>query len=188
VTTTGRDGGEPGTADTVLSADVASALRDIPDFPRAGVVFKDISPLLLDAGLRGRVVRDVVDRHRGTVDLVAGIEARGFVLGAVVAHELAVGFVPLRKEGKLPGDTHAASYDLEYGSATIEMHRDAVSPGQRVLVVDDVLATGGTAAAACGLVEAAGGVVAAVEVILELGFLAGRRQLTDYAVHALVSS
>jgi adenine phosphoribosyltransferase len=185
---TGPDGGVPATADTVLAADVAAALRDIPDFPKPGVVFKDISPLLLDPQLRARVVADMVGRHRGRVDLVAGIEARGFVLGAVVAHDLGLGFVPLRKEGKLPGATHAIAYDLEYGSATIEMHQDAVSPGQRVLVVDDVLATGGTAGAACGLVEAAGGVVAGVEVILELGFLGGRQRLADYPLHTLVEA
>lgn len=184
----GPDQGTPTVPDTALAADVAAALRDIPDFPKPGVVFKDISPLLLDAPLRARVVEDVVRRHEGRTDLVAGIEARGFVFGAVVAHELGVGFVPLRKEGKLPGETHAVSYELEYGSATIEMHRDAVTPGQRVLVVDDVLATGGTAAAACGLVETAGGVVTGIEVVLELGFLAGRRRLADYPVTALVEA
>lgn len=182
----GADEGTSTVADTALAVDVAAALRDIPDFPKPGVVFKDISPLLLDAPLRSRVVGDIVGRHRGRADLVAGIEARGFVFGAVVAHELGVGFVPLRKEGKLPGATHAVAYDLEYGSATIEMHRDAVAPGQRVLVVDDVLATGGTAAAACHLVEAAGGVVAGIEVILELGFLDGRSRLADYPLTALV--
>lgn len=171
-----------------LSERVAAALRDIPDFPRPGVVFKDFTPLLLDVPLRSRVVADVVERHRGEVDLVAGVEARGFVLGAVVAHELGVGFVPVRKAGKLPGAVHAVAYDLEYGSETVELHQDAVHPGQRVLVVDDVLATGGTAAATCELVERCGGVVAGVEVILELAFLAGRRRLGGHPFRALVSS
>ena len=184
-------GGEPGsdrdTVDTMLAADVSASLREVLDFPRPGIVFKDFSPLLLDAALRSRVVADVVARHWGRVDLVAGIEARGFLVGAVVAHELNVGFVPVRKQGKLPGPTHAVSYQLEYASATIEMHQDAVAPGQRVLVVDDVLATGGTAAATCRLVERCGGVVAGIEVILELGFLNGRAQLADYPVRALVT-
>lgn len=171
-----------------LSEEVAAALRDIPDFPRPGVVFKDFTPLLLDPPLRRRVVADVVERHRGGVDIVAGVEARGFVLGAVVAHELDVGFVPVRKAGKLPGDVHAVAYDLEYGSETIELHRDAIRPGQRVLVVDDVLATGGTAAATCELVERCEGVVAAVEVILELTFLHGRQRVGDHPVLALVSA
>lgn len=171
-----------------LAAEVAAALRDIPDFPRPGVVFKDFTPLLLDAALRRRVVADVVERHRGAVDVVAGVEARGFVLGAVVAHELDVGFVPVRKAGKLPGDVHAVAYDLEYGTETIELHRDAVRPGQRVLVVDDVLATGGTAAATCELIERCEGVVAGIEVILELTFLQPRSRLGGYPVQTLVSA
>ncbi len=171
-----------------LASEVAAVLRDVPGFPSPGVVFKDFSPLLLEAGLRSRVVADVVGRHRGRVDLVVGIEARGFVLGAVIAHELGVGFVPVRKQGKLPGATRAVAYDLEYGSATVEMQRDALAPGQRVLVVDDVLATGGTAAAACELVLGGGGQVVAVEVVLELAHLAGRGRLAGHPVHALVTS
>lgn len=173
--------------DESLAGDVAAALRSIPDFPEAGVVFKDFTPVLLDAPLRTRVVRDVVDRHRGAVDVVVGIEARGFIIGAVVAHELGVGFALVRKEGKLPGATHSVSYDLEYGSATIEVHEDAIQPGQRVLVVDDVLATGGTAAATCDLVERCGGSVAGVEVVLELSFLDGRSRLGGYPVTALLT-
>lgn len=172
--------------DLDLARDVGASLRAIPDFPEPGVVFKDFTPLLLDAGLRDRVVADVVARCRGTVDVVIGIEARGFILGAVIAHELGVGFVPVRKEGKLPSDTHAVSYTLEYGSATIEMHRDAVTPGRRVLVVDDVLATGGTAAAAVELVRRSGAEPVAVEVVLELGFLHGRDKLAGTPVHALL--
>lgn len=170
-----------------LAADVARGLRDIPDFPEPGVVFKDFTPLLLDTELRSRVVADVVARRAGSVDVVIGIEARGFILGAVVAHELGVGFVPVRKEGKLPGATHSVSYTLEYGTATIQMHTDAIQPGQRVLVIDDVLATGGTAAATLKLVAACGGSVVAVEVVLELDFLRGRDQLVGHEVHALLT-
>lgn len=174
--------GRPG-----LAADVRAALRDVPDFPEPGVVFKDVTPLLLDPELSARVVADVVQRHRGAVDLVVGIEARGFILGAVVAHELAVGFVPVRKAGKLPSDRHTVDYELEYGSATIEMHLDAVRPGQRVLVVDDVLASGGTAAAAADLVRRCDGVVVGVDVLIEIPALGGRARLAGTPVHALVS-
>lgn len=170
-----------------LSDDVAAALRDIPDFPEPGVVFKDFTPLLSDPLLTARVVDDVVVRRRGEADLVVGIEARGFILGAMIAHTLGVGFVPVRKQGKLPSDVHRVDYQLEYGSATVEVHTDAIRPGQRVLVVDDVLATGGTAAAACDLVERCGGTVLAVEVVLELGFLDGRSRLPGRPVTALLT-
>lgn len=173
--------------DPALATDVAGSLREIPDFPEPGVVFKDFTPLLLDATLRDRVVADVARRRAGTVDVVIGVEARGFILGAVIAHQLGVGFVPVRKAGKLPAATHAVSYTLEYGSATIEMHTDAIQPGQRVLVVDDVLATGGTAAATVELVRQCGGETVAVEVVLELGFLHGRDRLVGTPVHALLT-
>ena len=180
-----QDGTPP---DPDLARDVAHGLRDIPDFPEPGVVFKDFTPLLLETDLRSRVVSDIVQRRAGAVDVVIGIEARGFILGAVVAHDLGVGFVPVRKAGKLPGPTHSVSYSLEYGTATIEMHTDAIRPGQRVLVIDDVLATGGTAAATLALVERCGGVVVAVEVVLELAFLQGRDQLVGHEVHALLTT
>ncbi len=176
------------TQDPALAQDVAASLRDIPDFPEPGILFKDFSPLLLDVPLRDRVVADVVTRRRGSVDLVVGIEARGFVIGAMLAHGLHAGFVPVRKAGKLPALTHRVDYALEYGTASIELHTDAIRPGQRVLVVDDVLATGGTAAAACDLVERCGGVVVAVEVILELGFLPGREALAGRDVYALITT
>lgn len=179
--------GDPGGQDPDLARDVAASLRDIPDFPQQGVLFKDFTPLLLDVSLRDRVVQDVVGRHAGQVEAVLGIEARGFILGAVIAQALQVGFVPVRKEGKLPSRTHSVSYSLEYGTATVEMHTDAIRPGQRVLVVDDVLATGGTAAAAVELVRRSGGQVAAVEVVLELAFLEGRRKLDGTLVHALLT-
>ena len=166
---------------------VASRLRDIPDFPVPGVVFKDFTPLLSDGPAFRAVVQDISSRYAGQVDVIVGIEARGFILGAAVAYELGIGFVPVRKAGKLPGETHSAEYQLEYGSAVIEVHMDAFIAGARVLVMDDVLATGGTAAATCDLIERAGANVAAVEVVLELGFLNGRSKLPGRTVHAMLS-
>jgi adenine phosphoribosyltransferase len=166
---------------------VASKLRDIPDFPQEGVVFKDYTPLIADGAAFATVVRDIADRYRGEIDVVVGIEARGFILGAAVAYELGLGMVPVRKAGKLPGETLLESYTLEYGTAEIEVHSDAFTPGQRVLVIDDVLATGGTAAATCQLVERAGAVVAGVDVILELAFLHGRDRLGDRPVRAILT-
>ena len=173
---------------TAAIADViASRLRDIPDFPVPGVVFKDFTPLLSDGPAFRAVVQDISSRYVGQVDVIVGIEARGFILGAAVAYELGLGFVPVRKAGKLPGQTHSAEYQLEYGSAVIEVHMDAFIAGARVLVMDDVLATGGTAAATCDLIERAGANVAAVEVVLELGFLNGRSKLPGRTVHAMLS-
>jgi adenine phosphoribosyltransferase len=166
---------------------VASRLRNIPDFPVTGVTFKDVTPLLADGPALRAVVQDISRRYAGRVDVVVGIEARGFIFGAAVAYELGIGFVPVRKAGKLPGSTHSATYDLEYGSAVIEIHTDAFTRGARTLVVDDVLATGGTAAATCELIERAGASVEAVEVLLELGFLNGRSKLRGRTVHAMLS-
>lgn len=171
-----------------LSDLVASRLRDVPDFPRAGVVFKDITPLLGDGDAFGEVIRALAARHTTAlrpVEVVAGVEARGFIIGAALAHELGVGFVPVRKVGKLPGATVQQTYDLEYGSATIEVHADAVSDGQRVLLVDDVLATGGTAIAAWDLLTQCGADVVELATIVELAFLGGREAMGERAVHAL---
>jgi adenine phosphoribosyltransferase len=165
---------------------VSSRLRDIPDFPAPGVVFKDVTPLLADGPAFSAVVRDIAQRRRDTVDLVAGIEARGFVFGAAVAHELGIGFVPVRKAGKLPGKTRGVSYDLEYGSAAIEIHEDSFVGGERVLVIDDVLATGGTAAATCELLEGSAATVVAFEAVIELAFLHGRSRLAGRDVHTTV--
>ncbi|WP_034805359.1 adenine phosphoribosyltransferase [Intrasporangium oryzae] len=174
-------------ADESVAELVASRLRDIPDFPKPGVLFKDFTPLIADGPALGALVRDIADRYRDRVDVIVGIEARGFILGAAVAYELGLGMVPVRKAGKLPGETLRESYALEYGTAEIEVHNDAFEVGQRVLVIDDVLATGGTAEAACSLVERAGAEVAAIEVVLELAFLDGRSRLGDRTVNAILT-
>lgn len=164
---------------------MAASLRDVPDFPAPGVVFKDITPLLADPAAFAAVVEAIAARHRGAVDLVAGVEARGFVVGAALAHAMGVGFVPVRKAGKLPGESVSISYDLEYGSAEIEVHADAFVGGERVLLVDDVLATGGTAVAAWDLLERAGADVVAFECVVELAFLGGRAALAGRTVGSL---
>ena len=165
---------------------ITTLVRDIPDYPQRGVVFKDITPLLADARAFSAVV-DGLAAVYGPVDKVAGIEARGFILAAPVACRLGAGFVPIRKKGKLPGVTFAQDYDLEYGTATIEVLTDAFSPEDRVLVIDDVLATGGTARATADLVRRTGAQVAGLAVLLELSFLNGRAKLPDLAVSALLT-
>jgi adenine phosphoribosyltransferase len=166
---------------------VLSRIRDIPDFPQPGVLFKDFTPLLADGEAFAAVVHDVAGRYAGRVDVVVGIEARGFIIGAAVAHHLDIGFVPVRKSGKLPGPSLREEYTLEYGSAVLEMHESALQPGQRVLVVDDVLATGGTVAATCLLVERAGATVTGIDVVLELTFLGGREKVGDRPLYAIAS-
>ena len=161
-------------------------VRDVPDWPQPGVVFKDITPLLGDADGFAAVVDSLVDGYQpGSVDAVVGIEARGFILAAPVAYHLHAGFVPVRKQGKLPSATFAESYALEYGEATLEIHADAFTPGARVVIVDDVLATGGTAAATAELVRRAGGTVVGLSVLIELSFLSGRARIPDLAVTSL---
>ena len=170
-----------------LAERIARALREVQDFPEPGVVFKDITPLLGDALLFGEVVRAHAGPWRGRVDAVAGLEARGFIFGAAVALELGVGFLPVRKAGKLPGPTVSHDYALEYGTARIEVHDQAVAHGARVLVVDDVLATGGTAAAACALLERCGALIPGIEVLAEIAALHGRTALTGRTVRSLVT-
>ncbi|WP_239095382.1 adenine phosphoribosyltransferase [Planotetraspora silvatica] len=165
--------------------DWSALIRDIPDYPKPGILFKDITPLLADHAAFTQVVDELAD---GLVfDKVVGIEARGFILAAPVAYRSGAGFVPVRKAGKLPAATLEASYDLEYGSATIEVHADAFAPGERVLIVDDVLATGGTAEATVELVRRAGAEVTAVSFLMELSFLSGRDRLPGLEVRALLS-
>ncbi|WP_433469183.1 adenine phosphoribosyltransferase [Spirillospora sp. CA-142024] len=167
---------------------IQERIRDIPDYPKPGVVFKDITPLLADHVAFAGVVDAIVNHHgRGTIDKIVGIEARGFILAAPVAYHFGAGFVPVRKKGKLPAATHEETYDLEYGTETIEIHLDGLEPGDRVLIVDDVLATGGTARAAAELVRRGGGDVVGLSVLLELSFLHGRGKLGNLDVHSLVT-
>ena len=172
----------------MTDAALLALIRDVPDYPEPGILFKDITPLLADpAGLR-EVVDRIVERHPlGTVQKVVGMEARGFLLAAPVAYRLGAGVVPVRKRGKLPREVHERSYELEYGSNTLAIHQDAFAPGDRVLVVDDVLATGGTAAATVHLVEQCGATVVGLAVLLELAFLDGRRRLPEVDVQALIT-
>jgi adenine phosphoribosyltransferase len=170
-----------------VEVDLGRHVRDIPDFPRPGIVFKDITPLLADPAALDGAVTDLAAYARDLeVDVVIAAEARGFLLGAAVARELGAGFVLARKPGKLPHETVRAEYLLEYGSDALELHSDAVSEGSRVLVHDDLLATGGTARALCELVEQLGGVVVSCAFLIELGFLGGRASLAGYDVHALL--
>lgn len=164
-----------------------SRVRDVPDFPNPGIVFKDITPLLADPVALSSVIDEiVVGLGRGTVDKVVGIEARGFIIAAPVAYHMAAGFVPIRKRGKLPWKTEDVSYQLEYGEETIEIHADAIAPGERIAIVDDVLATGGTAAAAARLVERLGGTVVSMAFLIELAFLKGREKLEGYDIVSLL--
>ena len=165
---------------------ITTLVRDVPDYPQAGVVFKDITPLLADGKAFAAVIEALAETY-GPVDKVAGIEARGFILAAPVACRIGAGFVPIRKQGKLPGVTFAQEYDLEYGTATIEVLTDAFAPDERVLVIDDVLATGGTARASADLVQRAGAQVTGLAVLLELSFLNGRARLADLPVSALLT-
>jgi len=166
--------------------DLARHIRDIPDFPKPGVVFKDITPLLADATAFRATVDQLVERYRGRADMVLGIESRGFIIGAAVAYGLGTGLAVVRKPGKLPARTYAARYDLEYGSDALEIHHDAVGDHHRVLIVDDLLATGGTASAAVELVQRCGGRVVACAFVIELAFLNGRQRLAGQDVFALV--
>jgi adenine phosphoribosyltransferase len=164
---------------------ISSSIRDVRDYPQPGIVFKDITPLLADGAALAAVVGALAAGH-DRVDKVAGIEARGFILAAPVAVALGAGFIPVRKQGKLPGATIAMTYQLEYGTATLEVHEDAFNAGDRVLIVDDVLATGGTAAATADLVRRSGAEVIAIAVLLELGFLSGRAQLPGLELRSLL--
>ena len=176
--------------DAYLAEHLDSLIRDIPDFPKPGVLFKDITPLLADhegfsavIDVLSRAGRD--DRGNVVVDKVVGMEARGFILAAPVALTLGAGFIPVRKSGKLPGDTHTVAYDLEYGRAELELHQDSIAPGERVLMIDDVLATGGTVGATARLIEECGGHVHGVAVLMELSFLGGRKAVGEIPVTSL---
>ncbi|MBI4213536.1 MAG: adenine phosphoribosyltransferase [Chloroflexi bacterium] len=171
-----------------MTLDLASKIRDIPDFPVPGILFKDITTLLQD----GAAFHDVVDRLYAQVcdleiDAVVGMESRGFIFAAPLAYRLGVGFVPVRKLGKLPGETVTVEYELEYGANTLEIHRDSIAPGQRVLVVDDLLATGGTVGATLDLIGQLGGIVVAAAFLIELGALGGRGRLDGYRTISLIT-
>jgi adenine phosphoribosyltransferase len=167
--------------------DLANTVRSVPDFPVKGILFYDITTLLKNpAALKETIDRLVHHYQAAHIDVILGIESRGFIFGMPLAYQLGVGFIPVRKPGKLPAETITESYDLEYGSNSLQIHVDAVSKGQRVLIVDDLLATGGTAKATCNLVERLGGQVAGLAFIIELNFLNGRSQLGGYDVFSLL--
>ena len=167
---------------------LAGHLRDVPDFPSPGIVFKDLTPLLGDVDAFRYTVDAIADHAAGlTVDKVVGIEARGFIFAAAVAYRLGAGFVPVRKAGKLPWKTVTETYALEYGTDSLDIHEDAMAAGDTVYIVDDVLATGGTAAATCTLVERVGGRIVGLAFVVELGFLGGRAKLTDHDILSLIT-
>lgn len=171
-----------------INADqLAAYIRDVPDFPLPGIVFKDITTLLKDpVAFRGSIYALFTGVKELGADLVVGMESRGFIFGAPVAYEMGVGFVPVRKLGKLPSSTLTVEYELEYGSNTLEIHRDAIAPGQRVLIVDDLLATGGTVSATIELVESLGGIVAGCAFLVELTNLGGRARLDGRAIVSVI--
>jgi adenine phosphoribosyltransferase len=167
--------------------DLAQTIRNVPDFPVEGIQFKDITTLLQNPVALSATVEQMLDHYGDAeIDVVVGVESRGFIWGAILAYELGVGFVPVRKPGKLPAETVRAEYELEYGTNALEMHRDAIQPGQKVLIVDDLLATGGTAKATCELVEQLGGEVAGLAFLIELTFLSGRDKLSGYDVWTMI--
>ena len=171
-----------------MPLDLGQFIRSVPDFPKPGIVFRDISPLLSDPQALDQAVAQLAQPYgQSKIDIVAAVESRGFIFGAAVARELTAGFVPIRKPGKLPAATTSASYELEYGSDTIEIHSDAIAPGQRVLLLDDLLATGGTMAAACRLVGGLGGQIVGIAFLIELAFLHGREKLAGYEILSLIS-
>jgi adenine phosphoribosyltransferase len=168
--------------------DLKSYMRSIPDFPTPGILFWDITPLLVDAAALSGAIDGLTAPYRDKgVDVVAAVEARGFIFGSAVAKALGTGFVPIRKKGKLPFQTHAISYGLEYGQDVVEIHTDAIQPGTNVLVVDDLLATGGTVAAACELIELLGGNIVGLTFLIELADLKGREKLQKYNIHSVMT-
>ena len=168
-------------------ADIERAIRNVPDFPKPGIQFKDITPVLADAQLFSGSIDLLTENFKpGSVDAVVGIDARGFIFAAAAAVKLQAGFVPIRKKGKLPYQTHEQQYDLEYGTATVAVHVDALKPGSRVLLIDDLLATGGTAAAAAALVKGLGAQILEISFLIELGFLGGRANLPGIDIRALL--
>ena len=166
---------------------IKNVIRDVPDYPKEGIIFKDITTLLQDAKLFGLAIdilyQSIEDMQ---IDAIAAIESRGFIFGSVLAYKLGIGFIPIRKPGKLPAEVYSEEYALEYGTDTIEIHKDAINPGQKILLVDDLLATGGTAKAACNLVEKAGGTIETFLFLIELSFLEGRKLIQGYKVTSII--
>ena len=172
---------------TVTFPRIRAAIRDVPDFPKPGILFKDITPILGDPALFAEVIDELASRYQSMrIDKIAAMESRGFIFGAPLAPRIGAGFVPLRKFGKLPYSTVAETFNLEYGTETLEVHTDAIAPGERVLIIDDLLATGGTAEAAVRLVKRIGGDVAEMAFVVELAFLGGRRRLAGIPVYSMV--
>lgn len=168
-------------------SDLKSSIRNVPDFPKPGIGFKDITTLLIDGPAFREAVDLLAERFRNQeIKKVVGIESRGFVFGAVIAYKWGVGFVPVRKPGKLPAETISEEYNLEYGTNSLEIHRDAITPGEKVLIVDDLLATGGTAQATVNLINRLGGEIAGIAFLIELSFLSGRQKLNGYDVFSLM--
>lgn len=168
--------------------DLRAKIREVPDFPKPGILFYDITTLLRDADAFGEVIDRMAEAVKGEqIDLVVGMESRGFIFAAPLADRLGAGFVPVRKLGKLPAETIEVEYDLEYGTATLEIHRDAITPGQRVLVVDDLLATGGTVLGTIELVRRLGGEIAGLSFMVELTALGGRSKLGEFTIHTLLA-
>jgi len=164
-----------------------SAVRDVPDFPKEGIIFKDITPVLKDGKLFALAIEKMVEPFRKQkIDSIIAIEARGFIFGGAIAHILNCGIVPIRKSGKLPSETHSVDYELEYGTNTLEVHTDAVNRGDRVLLVDDLLATGGTVQGVCKLMEKSGGEIIGISFLIELSFLKGREKLKNYPIHSVI--
>ena len=167
---------------------IKNAIRDIPDFPKAGIIFKDITPVLKEAELLKLCIKNLKEQLKDQkIDYIVGIESRGFIFGSALAYELGVGFIPVRKPGKLPYKKKSISYDLEYGKDTLEIHEDAVAKGDKVLIIDDLLATGGTAVATCDLLKSLEADIVGVMFIIELGFLKGRERLSAYKVMSLIN-
>ena len=167
--------------------DLKKAIRDIPDFPKKGIIFKDITPLLQDSVLFKRAVDQLCEEFKDkNIDVIASIESRGFILGTAIAYKLGAGFIPVRKKGKLPYKTYSATYALEYGEDTLEIHQDAMKKGDRVLIIDDLLATGGTLGAVIDLIKKMDGEIAGIGFLIELTFLKGREKNKDYEIFSLI--